>query len=89
MPVPSVERPVSALRQRMREVMAMRGRRFDTQHEYMRFVRSFAAFLGQPHRSPHSAVARHLPNNPLLISISANRWMSGSRRCSGMFGIDS
>ena len=48
MPVSSVERPVSALRQRMLEDMAMRGLRSDTQHDYIRFVRSFAAFLGRP-----------------------------------------
>src|ERR1700745_3357758 len=49
MPVSSVERPVSALRQRMLEDMAMRGLRSHTQHDYIRFVRGFAAFLG---RSP-------------------------------------
>jgi len=48
MPVSSVERPVSALRQRMLEDMAMRGLRSDTQRDYVRMVRSFAAFLGQP-----------------------------------------
>ena len=48
MPVSSVERPVSALRQRMLEDMAMRGLRSDTQRDYVRVVRSFAAFLGQP-----------------------------------------
>jgi hypothetical protein len=48
MPVSSVERPVSALRQRMLEDMAMRGLRSDTQRDYVRVVRSFAVFLGQP-----------------------------------------
>jgi hypothetical protein len=38
----------------MMEDMAMRGLRSDTQHEYIRFVRSFAAFLGQP---PDTATA--------------------------------
>ena len=51
---PSVERPVSALRRRMLEDMAMRGLRSDTQHEYIRFVRDFAAFLG---RAPDAATA--------------------------------
>jgi hypothetical protein len=46
MPVSSIERPVSALRQRMLEDMAMRSLRSDTQHDYVRVVRSFAAFLG-------------------------------------------
>jgi integrase/recombinase XerD len=57
MPVSSVERPVRALRQRMLEDMAMRGLRSDTQHEYIRFVHSFAAFLGQP---PDTATAEDL-----------------------------
>jgi integrase len=54
MSVSSVERPVSALRRRMLEDMAMRGLRSDTQHEYIRFVRDFAAFLG---RAPDTATA--------------------------------
>jgi integrase/recombinase XerD len=57
MPVPTIERPVSALRQRMLEDMAMRGLRSDTQHEYIRFVRSFVAFLGQP---PDKATAEDI-----------------------------
>ena len=54
MPVPTIDRPVSPLRQRMIEDMAMRGLRSDTQHEYIRFVRSFATFLRQ---SPDTATA--------------------------------
>ena len=57
MPVPTIDRAVSALRQRMIEDMAMRGLRSDTQHEYIRFVRSFAAFLGQP---PDTATAEDI-----------------------------
>jgi site-specific recombinase XerD len=57
MPVSSVERPVSALRQRMLEDMAMRGLRSHTQHDYIRFVRSFAAFLG---RSPDRGQAEDI-----------------------------
>jgi site-specific recombinase XerD len=38
----------------MLEDMAMRGLRSHTQHDYIRFVRSFAAFLG---RSPDTATA--------------------------------
>src|ERR1051326_5056601 len=48
MSVPSIERPVGALRQRMLEDMAMRGLRSATQRDYIRFVRSFAAFLRRP-----------------------------------------
>ena len=57
MPVPTIDRPVSALRQRMLEDTAMRGLRSDTQHEYIRFVRSFAAFLRQP---PDTATAEDI-----------------------------
>ena len=39
--------------------------------------------------SPHSACERSLPNSPLLTSSSANRCISGSSRCCGMFGISS
>ena len=45
---------VSPLRRRMLEDMAMRGLREDTQRDYIRFVLSFAAFLG---RSPDTAAA--------------------------------
>ena len=54
MSLSSVERPVSALRQRMLEDMAMRGLRSDTQRNYISFVRDFAAFLG---RAPDTATA--------------------------------
>src|SRR5664280_1615155 len=54
MSVSSVERPVSALRRRMLEDMAVRGLRSDTQREYISFVRDFAAFLG---RAPDTATA--------------------------------
>jgi integrase/recombinase XerD len=57
MSVSSVERPVSALRQRMLEDMAMRGLRSGTQRDYIRFVRSFAAFLK---RSPDTATAEDI-----------------------------
>ena len=57
MPVPTIDRPVSALRQRMIEDMALRGLRSDTRHEYIRFVRSFAAFLRQP---PDTATAEDI-----------------------------
>jgi integrase/recombinase XerD len=57
MSVSSTEHPVSALRQRMLEDMAMRGLRSHTQHDYIRFVRGFAAFLG---RSPDTATAEDI-----------------------------
>jgi integrase/recombinase XerD len=41
----------------MLEDMAMRGLREETQRDYIRFVRSFAAFVG---RSPDTATAEDL-----------------------------
>ena len=57
MSVSTIDRPVSALRQRMLDDMAMRGLRSDTQRDYIRVVRSFAAFLG---RSPDTATAEDI-----------------------------
>ena len=57
MSVSSVDRPASALRQRMLDDMAMRGLRSDTQRDYIRVVRSFAVFLG---RSPDTAQAEDI-----------------------------
>src|SRR5258706_8917182 len=48
---------VSPLRRRMLEDMAMRGLREETQRDYIRFVRSFAAFLS---RSPETATAEDI-----------------------------
>ena len=48
MSVSSVDRPVTPLRQRMLEDMAMRGLRQETQRNYLRSVRDFAAFLERP-----------------------------------------
>jgi hypothetical protein len=62
MPVPTIDRPVNGLRQRMIEDMAMRGLRSDTQHEYICFVRSFAAFLRQtPDTTTAESYTRKLP----------------------------
>jgi len=57
MPRSTIARPVSTLRQRMIEDMSMRGLRPDTQHEYIRFVRNFAAFL---RHAPDTATAEDI-----------------------------
>jgi integrase/recombinase XerD len=49
-----VTQSISPLRRRMLEDMAMRGLREDTQRDYIRLVKTFAAFLG---RSPETASA--------------------------------
>jgi integrase/recombinase XerD len=54
---PTVQPVVSPLRRRMLEDMAMRGLREDTQRDYIRFVKSFAGFLG---RSPDTATAEDI-----------------------------
>ena len=54
---PSIQQSVSPLRQRMLEDMAMRGLREETQRDYIRFVRSFASFLG---RRPDTATAEDI-----------------------------
>ena len=43
----SSDTPVTPLRQRMLDDMAMRALRSRTQHDYVRHVRTFAAFLGR------------------------------------------
>jgi integrase/recombinase XerD len=52
-----VHSSVSPLRRRMLEDMAMRGLREETQHDYIRFVRDFASFLGRP---PDTATAEDI-----------------------------
>jgi len=53
----TIQEAVSPLRQRMLQDMAMRGLREHTQHDYIRFVRSFASFL---RRSPDTATAEDI-----------------------------
>ena len=48
------DRPITPLRQRMLDDMAMRSMRARTQHDYVRHVRAFAGFIG---RSPDTAPA--------------------------------
>src|SRR3984957_10523529 len=49
--------PISPLRRRMLDDMAMRGMREATQRDYIRFVQSFAAFLKRP---PDTATAEDI-----------------------------
>ncbi len=55
--LPSLQKPVSPLRRRMLEDMAMRGLRECTQRDYLRFVSGFAAFPG---RAPDTATAEDI-----------------------------
>jgi len=54
---PTIREAASPLRQRMLQDMAMRGLREHTQHDYVRFVRSFASFLRRP---PDTATAEDI-----------------------------
>src|SRR6202795_4329129 len=49
--------PISPVRARMIEDMSVRGFKADTRRDYVRHVRSFAAFIG---RSPDTATAEEL-----------------------------
>ncbi len=63
MTIQPVSQPISPLRQRMLEDMAMRGLREETQRDYVRFVRSFAAFLSRSlrgHSSCHQSYFRSI-----------------------------
>jgi hypothetical protein len=53
----SNDAPTTPLRQRMQEDMVMRGLGSHTQHDYIRHVRRFAAFLG---RTPDTATAEDI-----------------------------
>lgn len=52
-----IERPVTQLRQRLLDNMAMRALRSRTQHDYVRHVRAYAAFVGC---SPETATAEEV-----------------------------
>jgi integrase/recombinase XerD len=54
---PTTQEAVSPLRQRMLQDMAIHGLREHTQHDYIRFVRSFASFLRRP---PDTATAEDI-----------------------------
>lgn len=53
----SNDAPITPLRQRMQQDMVMRGLGTHTQHDYIRHVRRFAAFLG---RTPDTATAEDI-----------------------------
>ena len=74
MTIQPASQPISPLRRRMLEDMAMRGLREDTQRDYVRCVRSFAAFLRRP---PDTATAE-----VSAASRSTRPRMACSRRAS-------
>ena len=65
MTIHASSQPVSPLRRRMLDDMAMRGMREATQRDYIRFVQSFAAFLKRP---PDTATAED--------TRSTSRWIT-------------
>ena len=71
----------SALRQRMIEDMTVRGFTEKTQHDYIRYVKTFAAFLG---RSPDKATAEDLRASSCIRPRRASSLQAStapSRRC--------
>ena len=65
-----LEKPISPLRQRMIDDMTARRFREKVQKEYVRHVRTFAAFLG---RSPDTATSE----DPIFYRILAARLFTG------------
>ena len=61
------DRSVISLRQLMLDDMAMRAMGLRTQHDYVRHVRAFAAFL---RRSPDTATAKDVRRFQLIMSVS-------------------
>ena len=78
--------PISPLRRRMLDDMAMRGMREATRRDYIRFVQSFAAFL---RRAPDTATAEDIRRfqvykaesgvQPPTINCTVPRCASSSR----------
>ena len=70
---------ISPLRRRMIEDMTVRGIGAKTRHDYVRHVRTFAAFIG---RSPDTATAEEVRrfqlHRPTFGAPSINSW---SRPC--------
>jgi integrase/recombinase XerD len=70
-----IDRPVTPLRQRMLDDMAMRAMGARTQHDYVRDVRAFAGFLG---RSPDTATAEDgVGESTISGTVSALRFLFG------------
>ncbi len=94
------ERPVNQLRQRMLDDTAMRTMRSRTQHDYVRHVRAFAAFLG---RSPDTATAEDVRRfqfyqrehgageeraNPAIAAAIAERMLAADRASEALAALD-
>ena len=82
------ETPVTALRQRMLDDMAMRSMRSRTQHDYVRHVRAFAAFLK---RSPDTATAedvRRFQLHQREHGVEESVIGAWCRRCASCRGVD-
>ena len=72
-------RPISPLRARMIEDVTVRGFKEDTRRDYVRHVRSFAAFIG---RSPDTATAEDL--RLLSIAPDAERHAAAEHQRCGL-----
>jgi hypothetical protein len=71
---------VSPLRRRMLEDMAMRGLREETQRDYIRFVRSFAAFPGRPPETATADLASARRDNEYSIGMAPNGLSDGASK---------
>ena len=85
-----VSQAISPLRQRMLEDMTILGLRADTQRNYIRFVRSFVAFLKRPPDTAtpedirrfqvHQAESGVQPQSHQLLCVGAAFLLHGNAR---------
>jgi integrase/recombinase XerD len=83
------ERPISPLRQRLLEDMTVRNFVEKTKNDYVRHVKSLAAFLG---RSPDTATPEDLRRfqlNQTKTGVRPPRWPGTSRSCTSRAGCRS
>ena len=71
----------TALRQRMIEDMTVRGFTEKTQHDYIRYVRTFAAFLGRSPTGPQPRTCAGSSCTRRRRACSLRASTAPSRRC--------
>ena len=81
MTIQPTSQPMNPLRRRMLEDMATRGLRQDTQRDYVRFVRSFAAFLRRPPDTATSEDIRRFQVHQAESACSHRVSIALCRRC--------
>lgn len=78
----STDAPITPLRQRMQQGMLMRGLGLQTQQDYVRHVRRFAAFLRRFLIRRPLLTQRFKPPNSCLSAMTLNVILRGVLFCS-------